>query len=318
MNVFRTPLAPYDFLREKQRLTGEQGIKPTLIVQLQEGRFFEIELEYDCLTPLFEKYKQWFNEAEGQLTPQFDEINDEIGNWLDNETKIRPQPKGFVRWFIDNKIGEALKAVLVPNIVTQKEPYTLVLIPRFEELLIPTVTQRHLQEYCNYRLQTLVSQQSLSQQQLSTTTSIEEEDSKVHIVPSEPQHVNASIDKERKRQLVRSILAPLAGINLQKEEIMESGDFIRLIEYTDYLVLNDKLPENIIKIKKVNISIEHIRFTFYRLHKEVFATRKIHDSFVTFLHAAFGILDNTSIATTKAKFSTRPSSYERDFNLVTG
>ena len=117
----------------------------------------------------------------------------------------------------------------------------------------------------------------------------------------------------QKQEYVRAILSPLGGVNPQKHPIMSEADFNRLIAYTDHLVLSNTLPDTITSIKQTEISNLHISYTFYRLHKQLFGTRRIKDSFIEFLHTTFSQFAGTSKTTTKAKFATAPNSYENDF-----
>ncbi|GAB3026551.1 hypothetical protein [Spirosoma pulveris] len=117
----------------------------------------------------------------------------------------------------------------------------------------------------------------------------------------------------QKEELVQFILAPLGGLNPQKQFIMNRKDFERLITYTNHLVRTDSLPNPILPIKQTGISNEHIRYTYYRLHKQLFGTKYKRPSFIEFLHVVFPQFAGTSQTTTNSKFSTPPKSYGRDF-----
>jgi hypothetical protein len=116
-------------------------------------------------------------------------------------------------------------------------------------------------------------------------------------------------------EVVDNIIAPLNGLGPNKKRIMAKGDFALLTEYTKYLATTDQLPDIRKPFPQINISADHIRYTFYRLHEELFGTRRIHKSFIEFLHAAFSQFANTQPTSTRKKFSTKPKSYDMDFKL---
>lgn len=135
---------------------------------------------------------------------------------------------------------------------------------------------------------------------------------------TQQSQASSAYNDDQKRSYVRSILAPLSGLNPSKQAIISRVDFERLITYTDYLVFNNTLPAEISTIAQTGISNEHVRYTFYRLHKELFGTRQIRPAFIDFLHAVFTQFSGTAKTTTKSKFSTPPKSYENDFTGYIG
>jgi hypothetical protein len=133
---------------------------------------------------------------------------------------------------------------------------------------------------------------------------------------SQPKlHYNKQLSPDEMRRVVREILAPLSGYNPQKQQIMSTADYQRLIEYTDHLVITNTLPANIQVINQTNISNKHIRFTFYRLHKRLFTTASIRPSFILLIHSLFRQFENALDSTTRTKFSEMPPSYFGDFGL---
>ncbi|UFH51817.1 hypothetical protein [Spirosoma sp. KNUC1025] len=120
------------------------------------------------------------------------------------------------------------------------------------------------------------------------------------------------LTREEKLQCVQRILKPLNGVNPNKQPIMDQDSFDRLSSYTISLILDDRLPNDIKVIPCTNISNEHIRFTFYRLQKELFG-KPVNGSIIDFLHSVFRQFENTSPKTTRSKFSSPPKSYDRDF-----
>ena len=121
------------------------------------------------------------------------------------------------------------------------------------------------------------------------------------------------MSNEEKKECASQILAPLDGLNPQKQPIMTKTEFAQLIEYANHLVTTDTLPVIARPISQIAISNEHLRYTFYRLHKELLGTRRINQNYIEFLHSVFAQFSGTAPTTTKAKFSQGPSSYQTDF-----
>ncbi|MBD2752028.1 hypothetical protein [Spirosoma validum] len=124
---------------------------------------------------------------------------------------------------------------------------------------------------------------------------------------------NEPFTESEKRQYVRQIIAPLGGLSPQKTRIMPQADFDQLITYTEHLVIVNEVPDEVLPIPSTNISNEHIRYTFYRLHKVLFGTRPKRQSFIDFIHTVFIQFSGTDKKTTRQKFATAPNSYDRDF-----
>jgi len=97
---------------------------------------------------------------------------------------------------------------------------------------------------------------------------------------------------------------------------MEDVDFERLIEYTEYLIKNDALPNSVKAIPHINISNEFIRYTFYLIHKRIYGTNRIKPIFIDFLQTVFTQFKNTNYSTTKTKFSVKPPQYDTDSKLI--
>ncbi|XWW44468.1 hypothetical protein JYG30_17070 [Fibrella sp. USSR17] len=132
-------------------------------------------------------------------------------------------------------------------------------------------------------------------------------------LPTLNHPVSEPLTTEERKHIIHAVLAPLSGLNPQKNRILLPEDFQRLITYSEQLAMTNSIPEGIKPIGQTGISNEHIRYTFYRLHKRLFGTRRIHTSFITFLHTVFTQFNETATTTTKAKFSAAPKSYATDF-----
>ena len=112
---------------------------------------------------------------------------------------------------------------------------------------------------------------------------------------------------EEEKTIIYSNLEHLKGLNFNKEKILTDNEFKRLLKSVNYLVSHDDLPENTAPFKLIGISSNSIKYTFYCIHKEIFTTNKIHDSFINFLKVYFqNIFSNWDQKTIKIKFSVKP------------
>lgn len=111
-------------------------------------------------------------------------------------------------------------------------------------------------------------------------------------------------------------LSFLSGHNRMNEKIMPDKEFKRLLEYTFYLIEKEKLPKDIISIPQIGFASNAIRYTFYKIHEYLYGTQSIKQDWINFLHEVFTQFKNTSKSTTKAKFSTKPPSYDADLNSM--
>lgn len=121
---------------------------------------------------------------------------------------------------------------------------------------------------------------------------------------------------EQQKNIAKDYLKFLSGINIHGHKIMETEQFEKLIDYTNYLIENDQLPNPIKPFSKINISNEFLRYTFYLIHRELYGTRPIKDVFIDFLHDVFSQFKNTAKSTTKTKFSIEPTHYSTDSKLI--
>lgn len=104
----------------------------------------------------------------------------------------------------------------------------------------------------------------------------------------------------------------LSGVNPQKQKIMSENEFKRLKDYTEHLIRQEAIPDNIQPIQQTNISNEHIRYTFYLIHKDLYTTTRKRHYFIDFLHTVFAQFQHTQKDTTWRKFSNAPKSYQKD------
>jgi hypothetical protein len=120
---------------------------------------------------------------------------------------------------------------------------------------------------------------------------------------------------EEVTRVTNEILKPLKYLNPQGRKIMSDDDYDRLVEYTMYLIVNDAIPADIKSITQTNISTGHIRYTYYRLHREIWGTKSLNVLVLDFLHLVFKQFENQGKETTRKKFADAPSSYDIDFNI---
>ncbi len=69
-------------------------------------------------------------------------------------------------------------------------------------------------------------------------------------------------------------------------------------------------------ISQIGLDNNFIRYTFYKLHEQLYTTKKIKTAWIDFLHAFFAQFNNTAKSTTKAKFSEMPKSYAADLDAL--
>jgi hypothetical protein len=129
------------------------------------------------------------------------------------------------------------------------------------------------------------------------------------------REITSAVHQVDYEEVISRILAPLDGLNHSNIRIMSEANFRQLVEYTTHLAIIDSVPTIDKPFPELAISTRHIRYTFYRLHKELFGTSKIRPAFIDFLHTAFSQFDNWEWLTTKAQFSIAPKSYKKDFGL---
>lgn len=122
---------------------------------------------------------------------------------------------------------------------------------------------------------------------------------------------------EQRQQIARDYIAFLEGVNQQNQLIMTDKEFKNLLNYTDYLILHGQVPSGIHPIKPVNISKDHIKYTYYSIHKELYGTRPVKDAFINFLREVFFDFHRSpDFSTMKAKFSFMPKSYYKDIEHI--
>ena len=118
------------------------------------------------------------------------------------------------------------------------------------------------------------------------------------------------------KKMAKEMLNFMSGMNIHREKIMSDQNFDRMINYTFHLIETDNVLPNIKKIPQVGVSNEFVRYTYYSIHKAIYGTRRIHPSWVTFLHEVFTQFSNTKAETTRTKFSKKPPMYQSDMSKM--
>jgi len=121
---------------------------------------------------------------------------------------------------------------------------------------------------------------------------------------------------EQQKSFAAEHLKFMSGANVQQEKIMQDNDFKRMMEYSYHLIETGKLPTDIKQIPQINIPTQHIRYTYYIIHKNLYGTKGIKKEWIDFLHKVFKQFSNTEKKTTKTKFSTKPQNYDSDMRSL--
>lgn len=94
------------------------------------------------------------------------------------------------------------------------------------------------------------------------------------------------------QKIIYTHIKHLEGFNNFKEKIMDKNDFRKLFHDICYLVNYDKVPVIKKPLKQIIISNQSLIYTFRLIHKDIFTTSKIKDSFHEFLKKYFLQLNN--------------------------
>ena len=118
------------------------------------------------------------------------------------------------------------------------------------------------------------------------------------------------------KQQAQEALHHFSGYNTQHRKIMQDTDYNRLIEYTYYLIEHEQLPKQIKPIPQIDLSANHIRYTYYLMHKAFYTSNEIKSIWIDFLQKVFTQLSSQNWQTIKTKFSTKPPNYDHDLNAM--
>ena len=104
----------------------------------------------------FGEYLRWFTNKKEEISPQFDEIKEEIGDYLKNSYAINPKLNGFVKWFLSNKLGSTTVEFELQSIPSLSEDDYMIVGLKADlsnNELQPHVIEKDLHEYCFWKLQ---------------------------------------------------------------------------------------------------------------------------------------------------------------------
>lgn len=128
-----------------------------------------------------------------------------------------------------------------------------------------------------------------------------------------PQAIITKVQVEEQKSIAYQHFLFLKGVNPQNQTIISSTQFDILITGVNELIETDLVPEIKNPLPQINLPTNYIRYTFYLLHKTLFTTKTIRESWINFLHDMFTQFNSAERSTTRAKFSEMPPMYYADF-----
>jgi hypothetical protein len=123
--------------------------------------------------------------------------------------------------------------------------------------------------------------------------------------------INSSQGNYGSNETIEKHLECFSGSIKGKGAIMSNEEYQRLLMLTMDLVSSDECPEIEKPFQKLPLSNEFIRYTYSRLHDELYPGKTINDNWVEFLHKAFKQFTGDT-NTTKIKFRTYQKNYKQD------
>lgn len=132
----------------------------------------------------------------------------------------------------------------------------------------------------------------------------------------EPIKIIKQVNIQEQKEIAHQHLSFLKGTNAQNEKIMSDVKFTYLIDRVNSLIETELVPEINNPIPQINLPTNYIRYTFYRLHKALYTTKAIKESWINFLHDTFIQFNKAERSTTKTKFSEKPQLYDTDLQGI--
>lgn len=132
----------------------------------------------------------------------------------------------------------------------------------------------------------------------------------------EPKTIINKVHIQEQQKIALQHLAFMKGVNAQNEKIMSVEQFNQLIAAVSSLIENELVPAIGNPLPQIKLPNNYIRYTFYLLHKTLYTTKSIKESWINFLHDMFLQFKNNERATTKAKFSEKPSMYDAELQQL--
>lgn len=121
------------------------------------------------------------------------------------------------------------------------------------------------------------------------------------------------IVEKSNEQLIHSIFDFMKGENERKETILSEEDFESLIEYTTFLIEEERVPKISKKLKPNLSSKDIIRFSYWVLHNELYTSSSIRPYFYQFIKEVFDNFKDNEITSIKSQFGTKGRVYSHDF-----
>lgn len=132
----------------------------------------------------------------------------------------------------------------------------------------------------------------------------------------EPKAIINKVQVQEQQKIAYQHLSFMKGFNAQNEKIMTDTQFNQLVSFMNSLIETDLVPAIQHPLPQIKLPNNYIRYTFYLLHKTLYTTKSIRESWINFLHDMFSQFKNNERATTKAKFSEKPSIYDADLQQI--
>lgn len=132
----------------------------------------------------------------------------------------------------------------------------------------------------------------------------------------EPKVIINKVQVQEQQKIAYQHLSFMKGFNAQNEKIMTDTQFNQLVSFMNSLIETDLVPAIQNPLPQINLPNNYIRYTFYLLHKTLYTTKSIRESWINFMHDMFSQFKNNERATTKAKFSEKPSMYDADLQQI--
>lgn len=132
-------------------------------------------------------------------------------------------------------------------------------------------------------------------------------------VITQPKTIINKVQVQEQHKIAFQHLSFMKGVNAQNERIMSNEQFSLLIVYVNLVIEKDLVPSIGNPLPQIGLPATYIRYTFYLLHKALYGTKSIRESWINFLHDMFSQFHNAERSTTKAKFSEKPAMYDTDF-----
>jgi len=125
----------------------------------------------------------------------------------------------------------------------------------------------------------------------------------------------SEIPLSKQLKIAKAHLNFLTGHNLQNEKIMSDEDFSKLLQYVTSFLTEKEVPVVTNRIR-TNISQDYLRYTIYRIYKDLHLKVPSRDEWVSLLHSIFPQFDNSEESTTSKKFSKKPDLYDSDIKRI--